>query len=295
MPSPPPKVNLFFHRHLHSHIEINTTTESEGYGPSDILLARSTNLQVRFHSGRSTPTAACAQSPALDSVVVELRYSPKCFQKVCLFFVLCGSICKVGWGVVGGVGVAKIQLIGLYLYIKIIGDNKHFYISCVLSFILLLVNLLLKQAKKMESSSKIYGDRTEECQSSESGWTMYIGSSMDDDDDDGDHDDGGGGKKKGALKDEDEDTDDSMTSDASSGPSHLHLQQPWEVQQDETDGKHNQESYKSSSKKNKKASKKKKDGHEESRKKDESLVNEKRGVITTVQSGNRAWFLGKRK
>ncbi|KAI3521872.1 hypothetical protein L1887_11347 [Cichorium endivia] len=147
--------------------------------------------------------------------------------------------------------------------------------------------------RKMESSSKIYGDGTEECQSSESGWTMYIGSSLDDDDggDGGAVYDGGGGRMKGTLKIEDEDTDDSMASDASSGPSHLHLQQAWEVQED--DGK--QEKYKCSSKKNKKAAGKKKGGYEETRKKDESLVNDKRGVITTVQSGNRAWFLGKRK
>ncbi|KAL8257017.1 hypothetical protein R6Q59_029058 [Mikania micrantha] len=146
----------------------------------------------------------------------------------------------------------------------------------------------------MESSSKIYGDRTEECQSSESGWTMYIGSSMDDDDDNDDDDDDNGDGKKGVVKDdEDEDTDDSMTSDASSGPNHLHLQQPWEVQQDESHKKlHDQQNYR---KKNKKSVRKKKVGCEESRKKDESLVNEKRGVIKTVQSGNRAWFLGKRK
>ncbi|GKC74987.1 hypothetical protein Tco_1125761 [Tanacetum coccineum] len=136
----------------------------------------------------------------------------------------------------------------------------------------------------MDSSSNIYGDATEDCQSSESGWTMYIGSYMDDDD--GDDDGGGGGgvydasgtKKKGTIKDEDDDTDDSMTSDASSGPSHLHLQQPWNVQENEK-----QEKHKSSSKKNKKASGKKKTGYDqqESRKKDD----EKRGVIATLQSG----------
>ncbi|KAL8230762.1 hypothetical protein R6Q57_000540 [Mikania cordata] len=157
----------------------------------------------------------------------------------------------------------------------------------------------------MESSSKIYGDGAEECQSSESGWTMYIDSSMDDDGGGGGDGDGGGGdgirgggvydgdggRKKGSVKDEDEDTDDSMASDASSGPNHLNLQQPWEVQED------NQEKHKGSSKKNKKTSGKKKVGHdyEESRKKDDSLVNEKRGVINTVQSGNKACFLSKRK
>ncbi|PWA91522.1 hypothetical protein CTI12_AA050170 [Artemisia annua] len=114
----------------------------------------------------------------------------------------------------------------------------------------------------MDSSSNIYGDATEDCQSSESGWTI-------------------GTKKKGtAVKDEDDDTDDSMASDASSGPSHLHLQQPWNVQENEKHEKHKS----SSSKKNKKASGKKKSGydHQESRKKDDD---EKRGVIPTLQSG----------
>ncbi len=70
-------------------------------------------------------------------------------------------------------------------------------------------------------SSKLCGE-AEECQSSESGWTTYIGSPIhgddDDDDDDGDSNDdyedyadGGDGK--------DDHSDDSMASDASSGPS----------------------------------------------------------------------------
>ncbi|XP_076899079.1 uncharacterized protein LOC143596549 [Bidens hawaiensis] len=146
----------------------------------------------------------------------------------------------------------------------------------------------------MDSSSKIYGDGTEECQSSESGWTMYIGSSMDDDD----YDIVGSGKKKSItiVKDEDEDTDDSMASDASSGPSNLHLQPPWEVQDNNNINNNNQEKYnKCLNKKNKKTSGKKKVGYEETRKKDESLVKEKRGVINTVQSGNWPWFSGKRK
>ncbi|KAK1422279.1 hypothetical protein QVD17_25278 [Tagetes erecta] len=147
----------------------------------------------------------------------------------------------------------------------------------------------------MEPSSKIYGaGRTDDqChESSESGWTMYIGSSMDDDDGDGG---GGGGRKKGAhVKDEDEDTDDSMTSDASSGPSYLHMQQDHD-ETDDGNNKHDQQTYKCSSKKNKKVARKMKLGDQETRKKEVSLVNEKRGVVTTVQSGNRAWFLGKRK
>ncbi|XP_021909350.1 nonsense-mediated mRNA decay protein 2-like [Carica papaya] len=82
----------------------------------------------------------------------------------------------------------------------------------------------------MESASQIFG---EECRSSESGWTMYIGSPIngdyhhdqeDDDDDDGDYEDDGdrhdGGEDDDDLGDREEaDSDDSMASDASSGPS----------------------------------------------------------------------------
>ncbi|KAK4715307.1 hypothetical protein R3W88_013645 [Solanum pinnatisectum] len=63
---------------------------------------------------------------------------------------------------------------------------------------------------------------TEECNSNESGWTMYIGSPYreynqgDDDDDDDDE----GTPMKGDDHVEDGGSDDSMTSDASSGPSH---------------------------------------------------------------------------
>lgn len=62
-------------------------------------------------------------------------------------------------------------------------------------------------------SSKIFGGDAEECESSESGWTMYIGSPIGGDDgenDEGTHDD--------AHNLEDESDDDSMASDASSRP-----------------------------------------------------------------------------
>ncbi|OMO60893.1 hypothetical protein CCACVL1_23825 [Corchorus capsularis] len=75
-------------------------------------------------------------------------------------------------------------------------------------------------------SSKIFGGN-EECHSSESGWTMYIGSPIQGGDDDGDHGDSeeaaavlnanNGGR---ANETADHDSDDSMASDASSGPSH---------------------------------------------------------------------------
>ncbi|PHT47738.1 hypothetical protein CQW23_11946 [Capsicum baccatum] len=68
----------------------------------------------------------------------------------------------------------------------------------------------------------------EECHSSESGWTMYIGSPSNgeedemncEDDFDEDDDDVGRGRRKNTDDDDNNDTDDSMASDASSGPSH---------------------------------------------------------------------------
>ncbi|PRQ16421.1 hypothetical protein RchiOBHm_Chr7g0184051 [Rosa chinensis] len=73
--------------------------------------------------------------------------------------------------------------------------------------------------------SKIYGGHhaEEECQSSESGWTTYLGSRIDGENDhhqhDQDHsdDDRHDGKTHGY--DHKDDSDDSMVSDASSGPS----------------------------------------------------------------------------
>ncbi|KAL5974451.1 hypothetical protein ACLOJK_031116 [Asimina triloba] len=82
----------------------------------------------------------------------------------------------------------------------------------------------------MEPSQLIGG--TEECNSSESGWTMYIASPMHDvaltaADDEGDSDDGDGGEDsdrdsddEGCGNDDDNDSDDSMASDASSGKNH---------------------------------------------------------------------------
>lgn len=66
---------------------------------------------------------------------------------------------------------------------------------------------------------------SEECGSSESGWTMYLASPMQEDDNEGDGevedgDDGGEDDNRAwSNKDEDDDDDDdSMASDASSGP-----------------------------------------------------------------------------
>ncbi|KAI4346266.1 hypothetical protein L6164_013332 [Bauhinia variegata] len=63
-------------------------------------------------------------------------------------------------------------------------------------------------------SSQIFG-AAEECQSNDSGWTMYIGSSTDDDDDGYTHE-----------ANPEDGSDDSMASDASSGPSQ-HRNNPW--------------------------------------------------------------------
>ncbi|GMI76758.1 hypothetical protein HRI_001345100 [Hibiscus trionum] len=71
----------------------------------------------------------------------------------------------------------------------------------------------------MESSEICGGN--EECHSSESGWTMYIGSpggggtSEDEEEDDG----GYGDETEGGNHEAVVDSDDSMASDASSGPS----------------------------------------------------------------------------
>ncbi|XP_020228662.1 uncharacterized protein LOC109809695 isoform X2 [Cajanus cajan] len=62
----------------------------------------------------------------------------------------------------------------------------------------------------------------EECHSSESGWTMYIGSPVDDNDDGDNHksDDDEHCTQARPQDDYDDASDDSMASDASSGPSH---------------------------------------------------------------------------
>ncbi|KAF7806301.1 pheromone-processing carboxypeptidase KEX1 [Senna tora] len=74
-------------------------------------------------------------------------------------------------------------------------------------------------SQDMEQSQIIGG--AEECHSSESGWTMYIGSPIDDDDDGHSDDD----DDNTQADPEDDHTDDSMASDASSGPSHY--RNPW--------------------------------------------------------------------
>lgn len=67
----------------------------------------------------------------------------------------------------------------------------------------------------------------EECQSNESGWTMYIGSPIDHEDGNSDDDDDDDGEvdcyDEGILADAEVESDDSMASDASSGPSHYGL------------------------------------------------------------------------
>lgn len=81
----------------------------------------------------------------------------------------------------------------------------------------------------MDPFKQIWG--AEGCSSSESGWTMYIASPMQEDDagcsneNDGyqDHIYGENRRKKqGRTKVDEEESDDSMTSDASSGPIHHH-------------------------------------------------------------------------
>jgi len=80
----------------------------------------------------------------------------------------------------------------------------------------------------MDSFKQIWGG-AEGCSSSESGWTMYIASPMQEDDagcsneNYGYHDIyGENRRKKQGAKVDDAESDDSMASDASSGPVHYH-------------------------------------------------------------------------
>ncbi|TKY73261.1 hypothetical protein E2542_SST02013 [Spatholobus suberectus] len=68
----------------------------------------------------------------------------------------------------------------------------------------------------------------EECHSNESGWTMYIGSPRDEDAhcDDDENDYSLDYDYEGAPADPDVESDDSMASDASSGPSHYGIVNP---------------------------------------------------------------------
>ncbi|XP_059642360.1 protein SOB FIVE-LIKE 4-like [Cornus florida] len=146
-------------------------------------------------------------------------------------------------------------------------------------------------------SSKIFGV-AEECHSSESGWTMYIGSPIDGDSDDGDdhsdHDDYDKYCNKKYYVKHDNDSDDSMASDASSGPSRREYL--W------VNGHKNQEEEKEgekhySCKKGKNPVEKNRNGKRKGEK-EESPFAAKGANITPIQSGEKvkknSWF-GKRK
>lgn len=92
-------------------------------------------------------------------------------------------------------------------------------IYTVSSFYLLLLTILLVVAFKMKPSKKFGSE--EECESSESGWTMYIGSHIEDDSD-GDIDNMDDEGRTHQADPEDDESDDSMVSDASSGPIQQH-------------------------------------------------------------------------
>lgn len=146
----------------------------------------------------------------------------------------------------------------------------------------------------MDSSSQIIGgseEEEEECHSSESGWTMYIGSPVDEEVDEYDDQDDQQLHAQqifpminGATND---DSDDSMVSDASSGMPANHSKQQ---------GKEKDDQRKISNKKGKKimATDHKKNGYEDK--------NVKRGEtsqlhVVPAQSGNklRRYWLGKKK
>ncbi|KAK7340740.1 hypothetical protein VNO77_21451 [Canavalia gladiata] len=90
-----------------------------------------------------------------------------------------------------------------------------------------LILIALLAASEMDSFKQIWG--AEGCSSSESGWTMYIASPMQEDDagcsneNDGYHNMyGENRRKKQGVKADEEESDDSMASDASSGPVQYH-------------------------------------------------------------------------
>lgn len=138
------------------------------------------------------------------------------------------------------------------------------------------------------SNSQIFGGSQEECHSSESGWTMYIGSPIDDDDDDNDqvendvedhyYKGGGGG---------DVESDDSMVSDASSAMAanmHSTYMYQKQVKEDDVDQEKN----------SRKGKKVEKNGSEGKKKEKESTSMN----VAPAQSGNkvrRNWLGGKKK
>ncbi|WOG93814.1 hypothetical protein DCAR_0313101 [Daucus carota subsp. sativus] len=85
------------------------------------------------------------------------------------------------------------------------------------------------------SNSQIFGGSQEECHSSESGWTMYIGSPVNEDNDDGDQ------VENDYVEDEykgggDVESDDSMVSDASSAmAANMHNMYQKQVKEDDED------------------------------------------------------------
>ncbi|XWS51279.1 hypothetical protein CRYUN_Cryun12cG0163100 [Craigia yunnanensis] len=162
--------------------------------------------------------------------------------------------------------------------------------------------------------SKIFGGN-EECHSSESGWTMYIGSPIqggDDDDDDDGHseaddayaaDNGGHADETGANHEAD--SDDSMASDASSGPSHQGVQfygnmegshgtSYFKHDEDEEEGNcYLDKKAKKSAEKQKLGMKKKEDKEEK-----EQMTLKAKGATTSSRSGSKlrkSLWLGKRK
>lgn len=175
--------------------------------------------------------------------------------------------------------------------------SKAFVLYIFLQVSLLLVVLV----PLVMDSSKVFGG-AEECQSNESGWTMYIGdaaaATTDDGDDDGsDHD--------GTMNanHEDDYSDDSMASDASSGPSHHHygtaeaLSRPIK----EADEDDNSKCTAGSDKKAKRIMEKQKAEmrRKEQEKDHQEMMLMSRRVITPAQSDSKArknvWNMTKRK
>ncbi|KAM7479780.1 hypothetical protein LguiA_027993 [Lonicera macranthoides] len=135
-------------------------------------------------------------------------------------------------------------------------------------------------------SSKIFGGGSEECHSSESGWTTYICSPVHGGDDDDDEGDGNGyGYGHGHNDVYKDGSDDSLASDASSHPRH-------------GDGKNHEGKHDEKFCSNKRGKKSVEKKCEERKKKNEEKVKVKDEINAPVQTGKKVrknFWIGKRK
>lgn len=135
------------------------------------------------------------------------------------------SGCNVGLsGSEEALGVGGCACVGLSGVLRNIRSSFSFFGSFVF-LPLSLVSLSMSLHSSVMESSQINGDGGEECNSNESGWTMYLGSPVDSDDVETNGTEGSyvsSGRSNGRSKNTDADYD-SLTSDASTGPAQVKM------------------------------------------------------------------------